>query len=257
MAGTTISFDTNSLQTASILTDTIDMESIPVKDAQMYALSHANYSKIPFVSYPSRSVTVSGTIFGSSITNLDSLLDAFRGYFIGADRNLDIGYNGGTRRFIATVNTLKITRPGGLAFAKFSIEFICTQPFGMDTATTPALTGTGRTLASYSDAYTFLGTAPSQLPIVTITLTAITGTTASIQWGNGGNGQAIFVQRTWTAADVLIIDCVNRAVTVNGTPVAFSGAFPEFNPGGQSMQYVDSFTTRTFTIGVAYTVRYL
>lgn len=256
---TLVSFGGNSLQTSTILTSEIDHLSIPIKDAKLYPLAHANGSKIPFVAYPSRTVKVSGTIVGTSITNLDSLLDTFKGYLIGTDQNLDIDYNGSTRRYIATVNQTSISRPGNLIYARFSIEFNCTDPFGRDTSTTSALSQSGRTLASYSDPYTFLGTAPYQLPITTITVTAVTGgTNAYIQWGNGGNGQVILVTRTWTAGDVLVIDCSARTVTVNGLLVNFSGAFPEFPPGvSQTLQYSDSFTTRTFTISVPYTTRWM
>jgi hypothetical protein len=255
---TNVVFAGNSLQTSQILTAEIDMADIPTKDAKLYVLAHANASKIPFTSYPSRTVKISGRLIGTSIANLDALIDTFKGYLAQQDQNLDVDYNGSARRFIATVNATSISRPGGLAWASFSVEFICTNPYGLNTSTTSALSAAGRTASAYTDAYTFLGTAPYQLPIATITLTAVTGGTAqSITWGNGGNGQAISVTRTWAAADVLVIDSVAKTVTVNGLPVAFTGAFPEFPIGAQSLQYNDGFTTRTFTIGVVYTVGYL
>src|SRR4051812_12167506 len=117
---TNISFDSNSLQTANILTDTIGHEQIPNKIAQMFQLAHANQSAIPFVSYASKSIRVSGKVIGSSIADLDSKLDTFRGYFLGTDKNLDIDYNGPTRRYVATVNGITIDRPGGLAYANFA-----------------------------------------------------------------------------------------------------------------------------------------
>lgn len=260
---TNISFDGNNLQTANILTQDIKHESLPTKDARVFTLAHANASAIPFVSYPSRSIRISGVIMGSSISDLDTRLDAFKAYFLGTDKNLDMDYGGTTRRYIATVTALSIDRPGGLLYALFDIDFICTQPFGRDTSTTSissgfSPSGTGRTAATYTDSYTFLGNAPYQLPIITITLTAVTGgTNQYIQFGNGGNGQAVLVQRTWAAADVLVIDCTQKTITVNGIPTAFSGAFPEFPPGSQSLQYTDSFTTRTFTISAVYTKAYL
>lgn len=249
-----ITFGGNSLQTSQILTAEVDNVDIPQKDAQMYALAHANGSKIPFVEYPSRIVRISGKLIGTSITNLEALIDTFKGYLVAQDQNLDFDWNGSTRRFIATVNSTAISRPGGLTYANFSVEFICTNPFGQNTATTSALSAAGRTLGTYNDAHTFLGNAPYQLPIFTYTLTAVTGgTTKTVTIGNGGNGQAISITRTWTAGEVLVIDCVAKTVTINGLAVAFSGAFPEFPPGAQTLQYSDEFTTRTFTISAVYT----
>lgn len=257
MAGTNITFASNSLQTASIITENIDHSS-PTKLSTVLALAHANASAVPFQNYPTRTIKIGGTLVGSSIANCDLLVDTFKSYLLGIDKNLDIDYGGGTRRYIATPNAPSISRPGNLAYAKFDVEFICTDPFGRDISTTTALSATGRTLSTYNDNYTFIGTAPYQLPVVTITVTAVTGATAqSIQWGNGATGQAIFVQRTWVAGDVLVIDSVLKTVTVNGSPAAFSGAFAEFAPGAQTLQYSDTFTTRTFTVLAQYIAGYL
>lgn len=255
---TSISFDSNSLQTATILTESIGHENIPEKDAQLYALAHSNGGVIPYVNYPSRAINISGKIISTTIAGLDSALDTFRSYFNGTDKNLDIGYGGGTRRYIATANSTKIDRPGGLVYATFEIEFICTNPFGIETSATTALSASGRTSSNYNDNYTFLGTAPYQLPTVTLTMTTIPDADSrQIVWGNGGNGQVISIQRIFTSGDVVVINCETKEVTVNGTAVAFTGAFPEFPIGAQVIQYTDSFTSRTFTEVVTYTKRYL
>lgn len=255
---TGITFDSNSLQTSSILTADISHESIPVKEAKLYNLAHANASKIPYVSYPSRSIRIAGKVIGTSIADLDSKLDSFRAYFIGTDKNLDIDYNGSTRRYIATVNGLSIDRPGGLQYAKFEAEFMCTQPFGRNTAATTALTAAGRTLSGYTDLHTFLGTAPYQLPVITITITAVTGGTGAVTFANSANSQGVTITgQTFVATDVIEIDCLNKTIKKNGVAIDFLGAFPEFAPGSQSMTYSDGFTTRTFTILVTYFPMYL
>jgi hypothetical protein len=259
MAGTNITFNSNSLQTSTILTDDIDHHATPVIDAKLYPLAHANMSNIPYVDYPNKIIPITGTLIGTSIANLDGLIDTFKGYLVGIGKNLDIDYNGGTRRYVATVaKAPTIKRPGGLTFAKFGAEFTCTNPFGTDTSNTTALSAAGRTSGSYSDSYTFLGSAPYQRPVITITITALTGGTgASISYGNGNTGQQIVVTRTWAANDVLVIDTFNKTVTVNGFNVVFTGAFPWFAPGSQTLQYADSFATRTFTVSVVYLVSYL
>lgn len=265
MANGALSFDANSLQTfdrttrVGIITDNIDYASIPTKNLSIFPLAHSNASAIPFHNYPSKAITVTGTIVGSSESDLDSRLDSFRGFLRGTNKNLDINTNGSTRRYIATVNALTITVSENKKYATFQIEFICTIPFGVDTTPTTALNGTGRTAAAYSDAYTFLGTAPSQLPIVTITLTAVSSTgSQQLFWGNQDTGQSITLTRSnWAAGDVIVIDCGAKTVTVNGVVADFVGAFPEFVPGSRTMVYGDSFTSRTMTENVVYNVRYL
>lgn len=246
----------NSLQTTSIITQEGDHYSV-TKDVKFFPLANANGGVMPYDNYPTRVIPLSGTLNGGSIAATDALIDTFVSYLYGLNKTLDIDYNGSTRRFVGAITRQSVKRPGGLGYAKFDIEFTCTDAFGRDTTTTTAINQTGRTLGSYNDAYTFLGSAPFQLPVATITLSAVTGGTAqTIQWGNANNGQAIIVTRTWAASDVLVIDCVAKTVKVNGVEVAFSGAFPEFPPGAQILQYSDGFTTRTVAINVGYVVRY-
>jgi phage-related protein len=257
-----ISFAGNSLQTfdgsRGIITQGIEHAGKNAKKAQSYALSHASASAIPFVEYPSKPITVSGTIVGTTIADCDTLIDTFNGYLVAQGANLDIDYGGGTRRYVATATNIDVQRPGYLSWANFTITFTCTQAFGQDTSQTTILNVTGRTSASYSDSYTFGGTAPYQLPIFTITYTAVSGATSkSVIIGNSGNGQEITVLRTWATSDVLVIDCSKSNVTVNGVAVDFTGAFPLFAPGAQTISYSDNFTSRTLDINIVYSVLYV
>lgn len=260
-----ISFDGNSLQTyvrstqTGVIVDDIDVLAIPQKVINMIALAHSNGSTIPFVNYPSRTITVTGTIVGSSSADLDSRIDTFKGYFNGVDKNLDIGYGSGTRRFTATANLLPLVRSNNNRYATFTLTFVCTNPFGVNTSATVALNATARTAATYSDTYTWLGNSPYQLPVITLTLTAVSSTgSQQMFWGNSDTGQAITITRsTWAASDVVVIDCVNRTVTVNGIATDYIGAFPEFTNASHIMVYGDSFTSRTLTENVSYNVRWL
>lgn len=254
--GTPILFNGTSLQTDKIFTGAI--KGMTTKIANLFVLSHANQSKIPNTEYPNKVFTVSGQIVGSNIVETDSLIDSFYDLLRAQNAILDIGWAGGFRRYTATAMMPDIERPGGLTFANFTVTFICTQPFGQDVTPTTVLSATGRTNAGYSDAYTFLGTAPFQLPITTVTFTALTGATAkSVVVGNNNTSQAITVTRTWNVGDILQINSITSTVTVNGVQVDFTGAFPTFQPGLQSLGYADSFTTRTFNITTTYNVMYI
>lgn len=261
-----ITFNSNSLQTfdpttnVGIITDDIDLDSLADRILNLVALAHANSSTLPSDDFPSKSIPVTGTVVGSSAADLDSRLDTFRGYFNGKNKNLDIGYGGSTRRYIATVSGLSVKRSTNKKFAKFALQFVCTIPFGTNTSNTTALNGTGRTLSSYTDNYTFLGSAPFQLPVTTITLTAVSSTgSQQLAWGNNDTGQVIVItSSTWANGDVVVIDATNKVtpVTVNGVAVDYTGAVPEFSPGAHAMIYSDTFTSRTMTENVVYKKRY-
>lgn len=258
MAGRGITYNGNSLQTPYILSQDFDMET-PSKDTKLYAIDHANKSVIPYASYPNRTIKITGELIGDTIADLDSRIDAFKAFFNGQDQNLDIDYAGSTRRFIATLNSAPaITRPGGLTFASFALEFICTSPFGRATASTTLLSATGRTASSYADTLTFAGTAPYQQPVITVTYTTIsTPTTTSVVISNNSNGQNVTITRTWTSGDILQVDCFNKVITVNGNIVGFFGAYPEFPPGSGVLAYSDGLASRTFNVNVAYIPQYL
>lgn len=261
---TNISYNGNSLQgvvssTFQIITSDIDHFSNPDKSAKMYPLSHANKSVLPFIAYPSKIIKVSGYLVDVDIPHLDADLDTFKGWF-GAvqDAALVIDYNGGSRTYTATASKVQITRPVGLAYAKFSIEFECSLPWGTGSNST-LVNSSGNTTASETFNATFTGNAPIQEPIITVTLTAVSDTAGGyIFVGNNANGQGITTNnRVWSAGDVLVIDCTQKTVTVNGAPLGFSGAFPQFATGAQVLAYLDNFTSRTLTMNVTQTPYYL
>lgn len=260
MAGTALSYGGNSLQTANIVIENIDHHSVPTITATQYPIDHDNQSIIPYVNYPSKKITVTGYVYSLiSIADCDAQIDTFKSLLTGIDLPLVVGYNNSSRTYYATVTDVTITRPGGLLYAPFTITFLCDLPFGQDPNPTVAWNVTSQTTQPLSASFNFTGTAPYQLPIATITYsgTLSGGTNAAVIFSNAGTGQQITVTRTWSSGDVLVIDCTQKTVTVNGIPTAFTGAFPQFTPGSQQMEYSDGFSARTVAINVSYTANYL
>lgn len=256
---TTILYNTVDLNTATIITSDVDDGGAGERGLSMFSLVNANGAVITDSIYNTKTINITGLLKSTTLAGLEALIDTFHAIFTVRDKNLDIGYGVSTRRYICTAKDVNIKRPvRGANWANFEVSMVATIPFGSDTTTTSALNATGRTAQTYSDNYTFLGSAPVQLPTFTISLTAVTGgTSATVSIGNGGNGQTIVVTRTWAAADILIVDCYNKTVKVNGVEVTFNGAFPEFPVGAGVLTYVDTFTTRTFSITATYSVMYM
>lgn len=251
---TSISFNGNSLQTSSILTSDTDHDAPPEKELSFAQIANRNKSVISRANYPHKVINVSGSLVASSVSAMDSLIDTFKSYLLGKNKNLDIGHAGSTRRYIATVQGRPdIDRERGMTIAEFSVAFLCAEAFGKSTAETPILSATGRTASNYADDFTFEGTAPAQFPVYEIFFDDITdGENAFVLLGNANTGQQIVIQRTWADDDVLEVDTFNETVKVNGVEVAFSGAFPVFELGAQTLTYADSFTARDFDIDIGY-----
>lgn len=252
-----VTYDGNSLQTANIITNVIDHTNMPEKVLSLYSLATADASVIPMTDYPLKSITIEGAIKGSSQADLDERIDLFKGYFRGKDKNLDINYNNTTRRYTATVNSLSVTRRGSLDFANFTIQFTCPEPFGRETTPTVFINESAYDESALNVTPTIGGSAPSQLPVFTITINAITGEGDFVAISNDNNNQQIVVLGyDLEAGDVVVIDCAQRIVTLNGEPILYEGSFIELEPGGNSITYTDGFSTRSVDIHAQYFKRY-
>lgn len=251
---TNVSFAGTALQTANIMINNIQHFGIPAKNMSLMTLDHDNRSVIPFTSYGNRVVLVEGTITGSSIADLDARLDAFKLLFNNQDQNLDIDYNSGTRRYIATLDTSNSTidRPGGLLYAEFSLQFICTSPFGQDTAASNLLVASNRTLGNFTDAVTVLGTAPYQLPVATFVFNSSATSTTNLVtnpgfevdlsgWSSGGIGTATRVT-TQHNTGIAAMQMVNAA------------SAPLSVPSGGPTYGWELYPLSGLTAGVLYTV---
>lgn len=260
-----LTYNSNSLQTydpttrVGINTNKIRHTNIPDSVAELYMKANASDSTVPDQEYPSKTIGLDGSIHGSSQADLDDRIDAFKGYFAQRNKNLDIAYGSGTRRYTAMkTNSLGIERQDKALFATFSVELIC-KPFGYDTATTNLWTAkTGFTNATFTETPTIAGSAPYQLPVITITINSMTGDGDYVQISNDNNNQEILLYGLGLeAGDVIVIDCEQRTVTVDGVEVDYYGTFLELEPGAASITYTDGFTTRDVDVAAVYTKRWL
>lgn len=260
-----LTFNSNDLQTYSPATDTgiitnvIDHTDGPDMLMSLLGLADADGSSIPAINYPSKPIALAGAIKGSSQADLDSRIDTFKGYFVGKNKNLDIAYGSGTRRYIATAGVPKVQRKAKSFIALFQVPITCTNPFGLDTSTTNLWTPkTAFSSATFTETPTVGGTAPFQLPIITITINSLTGTGDYVQISNDNNNQEMLLYGLGLAAsDVIVIDCEQRKVTVNDVEVDYYGTFLELEPGANSITYTDGFTTRSVDVSAVYTKRWV
>jgi len=257
-------YNTNDLQTfdqvtqVGINTNLINHTDIPESIAELYVVANANDSEVPNNEYPSRRIALGGTIHGSTQADLDNRIDTFKGYFAARYKDLDIIYGSGTRRYVVMkANALGIDRQDKALFATFSVELLC-KPFGKDTTATNILSQTAYTSATKTITPTIGGSAPFQLPIFTFTLTTLTGAGDYIQITNNENGQEMLIYGLgFVNGDVLVVDCVERDVTINGDEVDYNGSFLELEPGAANVTITDGFTTRSINMNGEYNKAWL
>lgn len=248
-----LSYNSNNLQTANIITQDIDHHSGGKRDINMLPIAGGNRSKITGSNTASKIITLRGQLVADSIAAMDDLEDTFKGYFVGKNKNLDISHGSGTRRYVVTPREPNVERPGGLMYANFSIDLLSASAFGVDTSLTALASGSGVTTTPVNWSITLGGSAEYQYPVITVTLvsgTQLTNRTMNI--GNNSNGMVCSINRAWVAGDVVVIDpLADEPVTVNGLPAAFTGSIPIFEKGAGAVTYSDTFLTRSVTYDIS------
>lgn len=254
---TGITYDSYSLNSDGVYTTETDVYSAPPINLQDEKLAESDGSIVVKRTVEPKIFQVEGFMTADTIANLETLLDTFKRNLNKLNQNFDIDYGAGTRRYVASPRNMMISRPKGLNTATWSVEFLAANPVGSDPVASTLLASTAITASQASASITVSGSYKAE-PVITMTLTAVTGgTTKTVTITNDSTLRGLTVTRTWTAGDVLEIDTLNKTVYVNDTVVEFSGQFPSWEPGVSAVGYLDDFTTRTVDLSAQYFVRYL
>jgi len=230
----TITFDGVSLQnTTTYKTQTIFHESMDSRELNIQRLGKGDGGKLVAETFAPKTITLRGTVFGNDCDDLEANIDTLKELLNRQEKDLDIEYKSGTRRYISSCSNYTIERSHyNLTFANWDATFICSNPpFGkaIDTATAEyalVVTGTG-TVEGYP---VFLGTR-RPMPIIKCTVNSETDL-SKISFRNVVTNGTIAVEASYTAADVLIINTADYTVTLNGKAHDYEGFFPEFVVGG-------------------------
>jgi hypothetical protein len=258
---TTITFNTFNLQAGNIITREITHDQAPDRQVFDAPRTRAPGSKLTAAYFTKKIIKVKGTLIGTTVSGMDGLADQVRQNVAPFQCNLDIGFAGSTRRYLATaIQPITIDRPSPVAtYADFEIDFEAAD-YASDTGTTTLLSGTTVSgTSTISASTTFSGTAQEQAPQVTITLVSGGGLTSNknMTLTNPANGLAVTITRNWAFNDVVVIDCAAKTVTVNGTLTDYTGSFPTWVPGAATIQYSDNFASRKISMSALHTKLWL
>jgi len=230
-------------------------DSVADQDLNVQKLARTNDSVVLRKNYNTKKITASLIVKDTSRDNLDSRLDTVRQTIEAVDKNLDIEYASGTRRYVSTGRVVGIEERKN-TWARLKLEFTCYKAFGEDTADTTE-TFADKTTSPYEDDIEIGGTAPAQ-PDITITIDTFTGTGDKyIQIKNLGNLDYVKVTvDDWAEDDVIIISTREKKITKNGTVVEYLGIMPEWLPGDNNWEYSDDLDARQVDIEFSYKKRY-
>jgi hypothetical protein len=247
-----VSFDSVTLTTATYLPRFVKHES--TSDRQLSSLSLAgNDGEVLVLDRRGRkTVQMRGTLIGTSQSDLESKIDAFVELFSRPEKNLDIDWNGGTRRYVATCVRHEFDRDHfHISVVPWTAEFVVLSGEGKDSSDTNALTNQLVTITTPgTTSFTIVGSKGAQ-PVITIdgsddlpNSVQFPSTAKGLEFKNTDTGEKIVVNvdGTWNGATKkIIIDCLNKEVrqtitTGSEVVVPFYGTFPRFRVGTNNVQ---------------------
>jgi hypothetical protein len=204
-----------------------------------------------------RPIIVKGKFAANSQVQFEQARDTLLAAIYTLQGVLRTDVSGAPRLFNCTLDRPKIPEHMG-GFAEVELDFNAYDPFGYDLGyTTPASTTT--TLPNKDFSITFGGSASRQYPLITLTVTSVTGSTTSsiLSITNRTTGQTTTITGLVTTGDVFTIDTEQGKVFKNGVAISFGGALPYAAPGLVWFSYADTgLTTRNVSIQPLYRKRY-
>ena len=236
-----IKFDSTEIRTTDYTPRFVKHESAPESILQTLQLARDDGDILINTRYGKKIIKLQGILTGTSSDDLESKIDAFKELFSRKEKNLDINWNGGTRRYVASVTAHDFDRDHfNLNFVPWTAEFTVLSGEGKDTSATVAVNA--NSLNTSPDAYiadtiVFAG---SKAPKPVITLQGNNFVTAQgIEYMNDDTKERLVVTGAtgqFGATDSIVIDCNARKVTKNGAEVKFFGVFPTFKIGTNNVK---------------------
>jgi phage-related protein len=219
------------------------------------ARDHGMYTVADY--YREKTIEFQGLVRNTSASGLNAYLDTIRGALRTREGNLDITESGVVKRYVATLtNTDSIfsnRESYHITMCPFSLVFSCRVPFGCDRNYTTTTASVSSSPTSIS--HTMGGTTVSQ-PVVTLNFSAASSVTV-VNITNNTTSQQIQYTGSISAGDVLVFDSEQKSVTKNGTPVFFSGSFPNAEVGINLFQVTVTGTSFACTATISAKATYL
>jgi hypothetical protein len=242
-----IKFDNTEILNTTYIPRYVKHESAPERALEIMELAREDGAILISERYGTKTITLAGILTATTQALLEQAIDNFKLLFSGKEKNLDIDFAGGTRRYVATCQNHIFDRDHfHLLFVPWSAEFIVMKGIGQDTTPTTAMSpGLITPLTTQADVpCTFYGSAK---PKPTMTFTFF-GTwsgldTRGVEFKNTDTGERIVFTNYAGFAhnDILIFNFDTKKVTLNGVEKTFYGMFPTLNLGAinYSIQFAD------------------
>jgi len=234
-ASANIEFNGYSLQSTNIVTSNLYRDHAPRRNLKSVVKPRTHGKTILNDTQEYKIIKLDGMIKADTACELDTLIDTIKKNLIGPNGNLDIKNTCDvTKRYIATLinGDTMFKRPGNyITICPFTFRFACYDPFAKSINYISSSLF-GETSLSKSETVSVDGSFEAEAVLVFIINSATA--VSKITFTNDTRSEAIEIEQTFTASDILIIDGENKQVTLNGSEIDYNGVFPVFDVGSNS-----------------------
>ena len=235
---TSIKFDNTELLNTSYIPRFVKHESAPERILNLADLSREDGAVLISDKYGPKRILVSGILTAASASALETAIDSFKELLSRQAKSLDISWEAGTRRYVATCSRHDFDRDHfHVLFVPWSAEFTVPSGEGKDTATTTALNDKAVTTTTPgSDSFEMAGSKGAR-PLIKVQGNNWPTGVKGVQFKNTDTGEKVVFTKNINWGNDLIVRfyCNEKQVTYDGGAESgaqpFYGVFPRFRVG--------------------------
>jgi hypothetical protein len=232
-----IKFDNTEINNSTYYPRFAKHESFPERMLNGLALISEDGESFISERFDKKVIPMQGVIVGSSQADVESKKDIMAELFARPEKNLDIDWNGSTRRYVATCTKLEFDRDHfNLNFIPWTAEFTVLSGSGEDTSETTIVNADTFTANYKTKTFTLYGSARPKIRF-SIAVNSPNGYIKGIEIKNTTTGERIYVPSSSSLNGKTVeIDTRMKTVTIAGSAVPYFGTFPKFVVGSNTIQ---------------------
>ena len=250
-----VKFDNVEICTGIYVPSNLFHESVPEKHLSLLDLAREDGAVYINSKYGTKRIIIRGTLIKSSQSDLESAIDSFKELFSRPQKNLDISWASGTRRYVATCVRHNFNREFmHMNICPWVAEFVVPSGIGTDTSETQVVNNQSFTAVQYSGSVNLEGSAEPKPRIrVKCGVNASDVQGVSIIGPKGGK-MVIIREGGMQAGRYFEFDLLNKRALYDGNEVAFHGSLPIFEIGSNAYTIkCGEIVDQEHTTGVLYT----
>ena len=223
-----IKFDSIEICNATYIPRYVKHESAPLKELALLELAREDGAVLVSEKHGVKYITLVGKLTASSRSALDTAIDSFKELFSRKEKNLDIEWEAGTRRYVATCVRHSFDRDFfHNLFVPWVAEFVVVQGIGELTSESTIFNNVSFSAASVSGSWSGQGSAAPK-PRWKVKCGVAATDPKGIEFKNTDNDERFVITRSagFGAGKYFEMDCRLKTAKYDGSEIAFYGVFP-------------------------------